>query len=96
MYELTARHIANIIMHKNTIHVTTALQEILPLTLLSRGCTYEANLMEGNRSTAVRVDRGKEDVLEQDFGKSQDQHGDLECGRAPLVVTLTLFSYQLQ
>ena len=42
--------------------------------------------MQLNKSVVVRVDHGKEGVLEL------DQHGDLECGKTPPVMKLTLFS----
>ena len=41
--------------------------------------------MEVNKSIEVRVDHGKEDVLEPGCGKFSDQHGDLKCGRTPPV-----------
>ena len=62
------------------------LQGILPQTLQNHGCTLEVNLMEINKSIGVRVDRGREDVLEQACGKFLDQRGGLKCGRTPPVI----------
>ena len=63
-------------------------------TSRNHGCTLEANLMEVNKSIEARVDHGKGAGagLRQVHG---DLHGDLKCGRTPLVMKLTLFLNQI-
>lgn len=49
--------------------------------------------MEASKSIAARVGHGREDVLEQGFGKFLGQHGDLRPGRTQLAEKLTPSSH---